>query len=146
MIESMTEVRTSRSMHSFDDSGLQPEQLFRDGWVSVLEKRFGAQVVTMNEFDDEGFVFGQPDEIELDVMIKNGLWIFVEFELFIDKGRMYFFERRVRFYERYHHRHADRMIMISPLFDDSSRRVGEKLGIEMYPSSLDVPVQQTISR
>jgi len=32
------------------------------------------------------------------------------------------------------------MIVVSPMIDDPARRVGAKLGIELYPDSLDVPV------
>jgi len=32
-------------------------------------------------------------------------------------------------------------VRVSPMIDDQARRVGEELGIEMYPDSLNVPVQ-----
>jgi len=54
---------------------------------------------------------------------------------------MHIFKRKVRFYERRHGRQANRMIVVLPMIDDRARRVGEELGIEMYPDSLNVPVQ-----
>jgi len=53
---------------------------------------------------------------------------------------MHIFDRKVRFYEKRHQRQATRMTVVSPMIDDRARRVGEKLGIELYPDSLDVPV------
>nr|VFK24376.1 MAG: hypothetical protein BECKLPF1236A_GA0070988_104162 [Candidatus Kentron sp. LPFa]VFK35617.1 MAG: hypothetical protein BECKLPF1236C_GA0070990_103992 [Candidatus Kentron sp. LPFa] len=120
--------------------GLQSEKAFRDALAGILVESFGVEVVNVNEFDEEGTVFGQPDQIELDVIIKNGLLIICELKSSVDKSAIYIFERKVRFYERRHQRQANRMIVVSPMIDHRARRVGEKLGIEMYPDSLDVPV------
>ena len=120
--------------------GLQSEKAFRDALAGILVESFGVEVVNVNEFDAEGTVFGQPDQIELDVIIKNGLLIICELKSSVDKSAIYIFERKVRFYERRHQRQANRMIVVSPMIDHRARRVGEKLGIEMYPDSLDVPV------
>jgi len=49
-------------------------------------------------------------------------------------------QKKVRFYDRRHHRQADRMIVVSPMIDDPARRVGAKLGTDLYPDSLNVPV------
>ena len=120
--------------------GIQSERAFRDALAGILVESFGVEVINVNEFDDEGEVFGRPDQIELDVIIKNGLLILCELKSSMSKSDMHSFERKVRFYERRHHRQADRMIVVSPMIDDPARRVGAKLGIELYPDSLDVPV------
>nr|VFK81200.1 MAG: hypothetical protein BECKSD772D_GA0070982_12505 [Candidatus Kentron sp. SD] len=120
--------------------GLQSEKAFRDALAGILVESFGVEVVNVNEFDAEGTVFGRPDQIELDIIIKNGSLIICELKSSVDKPAMYTFERKVRFYERRHRRQANRMIVVSPMIDHRARRVGEKLGIEMYPDSLDVPV------
>ncbi|MDS4018978.1 MAG: DUF3782 domain-containing protein [Candidatus Competibacter sp.] len=53
--------------------GLQSEKAFRDASAGILEKNFGVQVVNVNEYDDWGEVFGRPDQVELDMIVKNGL-------------------------------------------------------------------------
>jgi len=121
--------------------GLQTEKAFRDALAGILVESFGVEVVNINEFDDEGTVFGRPDQIELDVIIKNGLLIICELKSSVDKPAMYIFERKVRFYERRHQRQANRMIVVSPMIEERARRVGEKLGIEMYADSPNVPVE-----
>ncbi len=50
--------------------GLQSEKTFRDALAGILEQNFGVQVVNVNDYDDEGTVFGRPDQVELDVIIK----------------------------------------------------------------------------
>ncbi|WP_133512948.1 PD-(D/E)XK nuclease family protein [Candidatus Thiosymbion oneisti] len=120
--------------------GTQSERAFRDALAAILVESFEVEVINVNEFDDEGEVFGRPDQVELDVIIKNGLLILCELKSSMSKSDMHTFERKVRFYERRHKRQATRMIVVSPMIDDRARQVGEHLGIELYPDSLDVPV------
>nr|VFK30582.1 MAG: hypothetical protein BECKMB1821G_GA0114241_10679 [Candidatus Kentron sp. MB]VFK34858.1 MAG: hypothetical protein BECKMB1821I_GA0114274_10879 [Candidatus Kentron sp. MB]VFK77007.1 MAG: hypothetical protein BECKMB1821H_GA0114242_10899 [Candidatus Kentron sp. MB] len=122
--------------------GLQSEKAFRDALAAILVESFGVEVININEFDDEGEVFGRPDQIELDVIVKNGLLIICELKSSVDKPAMYAFERKVRFYEKRHQRQANRLIVISPMIDERARRVGKKLGIEMYLDSMYVPVKE----
>ena len=118
--------------------GLQSEKAFRDALAAILEHGFDVQVVNVTDYDDSGDVFGRPDQIELDVIIKNGLLLICELKSSIDKAGMYIFERKARFYERRHERKANRLIVISPIIDARARKVGERLGIEMYGDSTEV--------
>jgi hypothetical protein len=118
--------------------GLQSEKAFRDALAAILEQSFDVQVVNVIDYDDSGDVFGRPDQIELDVIIKNGLLLICELKSSIDKAGMYIFERKARFYERRHERKANRLIVISPMIDARARKVGERLGIEMYGDSIEV--------
>jgi hypothetical protein len=112
--------------------GLRSEKAFRDALAGILEKTFGVEVLNVVEYDDAGKVFGRPDQIELDVLIKNGLLILCELKSSIDKAGMYIFERKARFYERRHQREADRLIVISPMIDSRAQDVARRLGIETY--------------
>jgi hypothetical protein len=118
--------------------GTQSEKAFRDALASILEKSFGVQVVNVNEFDDEGDVFGRPEQVELDVIVKNGLPLICELKSSIDKAGMYIFERKARFYERRHQRQANRLIVISPMIDARAQKVAERLGIETFGDSTEV--------
>ncbi len=118
--------------------GMQSERAFRDALAGILENSFGVEVLNVNEYDDEGQVFGRPDQVELDVIIKNGLLIICELKSSIDKAGMYSFERKARFYEKRHGRTASRLIVISPMIDARAKKVAEKLGIETFGDSLDV--------
>jgi hypothetical protein len=118
--------------------GIQSETAFRNALAGILETSFGVQVINVNEFDDEGRVFGRPEQIELDVIIRNGVLLICELKSSIDKAGMYSFERKARFYEARHNRKAQRLIVISPMIDARARRVAEQLGIELYHDSVDV--------
>jgi hypothetical protein len=112
--------------------GLRSEKAFRDALAGILEKTFGVEVRNIIDYDDDGEVFGRPEQIEIDVIIKNGLLIICELKSSIDKAGMYSFERKARFYERRHQRQADRLIVISPMIDSRAQDVAKRLGIETY--------------
>ena len=118
--------------------GLQSEKAFRDALAGILEESFGVQVVNVNEYDDQGVVFGRPEQVELDLIVRNGLLLICELKSSIDKAGMYIFERKARFYEQRHQRTANRLIVISPMIDARARKVAERLGIETYGDSTEV--------
>ena len=118
--------------------GIYSEESFRDGLKGILEEAFDVEVININEFDDEGYVFGRPDQVELDIIIRDGTLIICEIKSSIDKAGMYIFERKVRFYEKRHQRQASRMIVISPMVDKRARVVAENLGIHVYTHAEDV--------
>lgn len=118
--------------------GIKSERAFRDALAGILEKSFGAQVLNVNEWDDECIVFDQPDQVEIDIIIKNGLLILCELKSSISKSDMYTFHRKAKYYEQRHKRKPDRLLVISPMIDERARQLGERLGIEMYGDSLDV--------
>jgi hypothetical protein len=119
--------------------GMQSEAAFRNALAGILEKSFGVEVLNITDYDDQGEVFGRPDQVELDVIIKNGLLLICELKSSIDKAGMYIFERKARFYEKRHQRQANRLIVISPMIESRAQRVAEQLGIETFSDSLAVP-------
>ncbi|HLC14896.1 MAG TPA: DUF3782 domain-containing protein [Thermodesulfovibrionia bacterium] len=122
--------------------GLYSEQSFRNGLKAILEETFKVNVIHVNEWDDKGFVFGRPDQIELDIIIKNSHLIICELKSSISRTEMHIFERKVRFYEEKHGRKCDRMVVISSMVDLKAKHLAEELGIETYTHSYDVKETQ----
>ena len=118
--------------------GLHSEASFRNGLKGILEELFDVQVLNVIEYDDAGEVFGRPDQIELDVIIKDGLLIICEIKSSMSRSEMYTFERKVRFYEKQHKRTTDRMLVISPMVDRRAQAVADNLGIRVYSYAEDV--------
>ncbi len=117
--------------------GLYSEQSFRDALRGILTGFFNLEVINVNEFDETGEVFGRPEQIELDVIIKNGLLLICEIKSSMSKADMYLFERKARWYERRHERKADQLIVISPMVDVPARKVAERFGIVVYSFAED---------
>ena len=112
--------------------GLYSEASFRNALEGILVGSFGVQVLNITDFDEVGEVFGRPDQVELDVIIKNGVVIVCEIKSSLSKADMYSFDRKVTFYQKRHQRPVSRKLVISPMVDDRALPVAEALGIEVY--------------
>lgn len=104
----------------------------------ILEDHFNIQVLHVNEFDDEGFVFSRPDQVEIDIINQDSALILCEIKSSMSKSDMHIFERKVRFYEQRHQRQATQMVVISPMVEDQARKLAQKLGITVYSYPEDV--------
>ncbi|MBD3305656.1 DUF3782 domain-containing protein [candidate division KSB3 bacterium] len=120
--------------------GLHSEAAFRNGLKAILEESFDVNVERYEDFDYTGQVFGRPDQIELDVILYNGTIILCELKSSISKSQLYAFWRKCQFYEDKHQRTVNRRIVISPMVEESAKKVAEELGIEVYGYADDVPL------
>jgi len=118
--------------------GLYSEASFRNGLKGILQNSFGVEVININDFDHEGEVFGRPDQVEIDVIIKNGLVILCEIKSSISKAEMYVFDRKAIYYEKHHQRKVNRKLVISPMVDQRALPVAQNLGIEIYSYAEDI--------
>jgi hypothetical protein len=112
--------------------GLSTEASFRNALAGILTESFGVEVVNLTLYDHNGVVFGRPDQVELDLIIRNGMTIACEIKSSIDKAGMYSFGRKVDFYAEHEQREISRRIVISPMVDRRALPVAEALGIEIY--------------
>jgi hypothetical protein len=118
--------------------GLASEEAFRSALAGILEKSFAVQVLNINEFDQEGIVFGRPDQVEMDIIIRNGTLILMELKSSMSKGDMHLFDRKCTYYEKHHQRRPDRKIVISPMVDPKALQVAQRLGIEVFTYAEDI--------
>ena len=112
--------------------GIASEASFRNALAGILTESFGVEVLNLTLYDHDGEVFGRPDQVELDLIVKNGLVIACEIKSSMDKAGMYSFGRKVDFYARREQREVSRKIVISPMVDRRALPVAEALGIEVY--------------
>ncbi len=118
--------------------GMKSEASFRNALAGILETSFDIQVLNVNEYDYEGKVFGHPDQVELDIIIKNGLLIVCELKSSMSKSDIYIFDRKVEFYANKHNRTVSRKIVVSPMVNPGVGAVAAKLNVEVFSDSLDV--------
>ncbi|MDJ0728872.1 MAG: DUF3782 domain-containing protein [Crocosphaera sp.] len=121
--------------------GLFSERSFRNALAAILEESFGVEVLNINDYDSDGIVFGRPDQVEIDVIIKNGLVIVCEIKSSMSKSDIYTFSRKVEFYQQKYQRQVNRKIVVSPMIDDTAFPIAESLGIEVYSYADDVYVE-----
>lgn len=112
-------------------SGIEPEQSFRDDLVIRFKKNDSIKFESVMEYDKAGYVFGLPEEIELDVIEKNGTLILCEIAFSISKADVCMFERKARFYEKMYNCKVDRLLVFTVIIDPRAEKVVEELGIEI---------------
>ena len=121
--------------------GIGSERAFRQALAAVLTESFGVEVLNINEYDDAGEVFGRPDQIELDIIVRNGTLIIFELKSSTDRSQLYIFSRKIAYYEKRHQRTADRKILVSPFIHPRAQELAQELGIETYGDSTDVELE-----
>lgn len=118
--------------------GRDSEATFRNALRGILTDSFGVDVINVNEYDDKGEVHGVPDQVELDIIIKNGTLIICEIKAAVSKADVYVFQRKIKFYETHHNRLANRKLIISPFIDEKAVAAAHRLGMEVYSDAEDV--------
>ncbi len=124
--------------------GIQSEATFRNALKGILAD-FNVDVQRVVEYDDQGVVFGHPEEIELDIVIINGKQMIAELKSSMSKSDVFIFYKKTDFYEKLRSRKADRLIIISPMVDNKAREFAEKLGMKIYSYAGDLPTDVTAS-
>lgn len=114
--------------------GLRSEQSFRNALKGILGEVSGLEVINVVEYDEEGEgeVFGRPDQIELDLVIKNGLLIICEIKSSVSKADIHIFCKKAGFYQKKHFVKADRLMVISPMIDKKALELAKNWGIKTY--------------
>ena len=117
--------------------GLSAEESFRSALAGILTESYGVTVLNISFQDSEGKVFGRPDQVEMDIMVTNGVCMAIEIKSSVDKQAIYLFDRKVQAYSERKGRTVNRKIVISPMVDSRAFRVAKELGIEVFTRSDD---------
>ena len=110
--------------------GLMAEGTFRAGLKTIIED-LGYVVENVVFFDDEGYVFLEPSQIEIDIIIKDGRKIAVEIKSSVSEGDVSAFERKVKFYEKKFNIKIDKKIILTPFANSKAIEIAKSLGIEI---------------
>jgi len=112
--------------------GLMAEDAFREGLRGVLESEFGIRVERWRGFDDEGFVYGHPSDVEVDVAVSDGRVLLVEVASHVKRSDISLFKRKAAFYERRAGVAVDRLVVVTPYADEDAVKLAAALGIEVH--------------
>ncbi len=118
--------------------GISSESSFRNALRGILEESFGVKVERVEYRDESGEVFGQPDQVELDVIIHDGQVLVCEIKSAASRADIHSFNRKVLSYEKRINRTVDRKILISPFVLPRDEELARQLGIEVYSDAQEV--------
>jgi hypothetical protein len=119
--------------------GYDSEDTFREA-IEYILKDSGFRVEHYQDYDPEGVVFGRPEQVELDLIIKDSRILVAEIKSSVNRADVATFERKVAFYQERTGRQVEEKIMISPFIDPRrTEKLAEKLGIKLItaPEELD---------
>ena len=97
--------------------GVFSEDAFRSG-VRELLRDAGYAVERWIYYDDRGYVYGYPSEVELDIIIKDGRTLAVEITSALKRGDLQQIRRKVEFFSTVTGRSVDAVYVITPFIHD----------------------------
>lgn len=112
--------------------GLRAESSFREAIKGIIEEHLPLKVERYRAMDEEGIVFGRPDQIELDLIIRDGMVVVSEIKSSISKADVIIFLKKVNFYEQKEKTVVDKKILISPMIDSAAVEFAQLNGIKVY--------------
>ncbi|HPP79201.1 DUF3782 domain-containing protein, partial [Methanospirillum sp.] len=99
--------------------GMDSENSFRNGLIEILRDT-GNEVSSYQISDTEGFVFGHPSVIDIDLIVRGDTIILVELKASVSKSDVYVFMKKAELYSRKTGKRTDRLVMITPFVDDDA--------------------------
>ncbi|MCS7212840.1 MAG: DUF3782 domain-containing protein [Candidatus Calescibacterium sp.] len=118
--------------------GIKAESSFRNAIKGILEEDFPVKVERYIAFDDSGDVFGKPQQVELDIILKDGKTILGEIKSSISIGDVSALKRKIDFYENKEGKKVDRVIIISPMVDKKALELAKEFGFKVYTHPADI--------
>ena len=117
--------------------GVESESSFREALSGILGD-LGFVKESYIKQDTEGHVHGHPDQVALDVVIRDGKLMLAEIMSSMSRSEVYTFEHVVKFYEDQENRKVDRKLTVCPFLTPGAIEVAEKFGIEVFGDVNDV--------
>ncbi|KAF5083770.1 PD-(D/E)XK nuclease superfamily protein [anaerobic digester metagenome] len=117
--------------------GVDSERSFRNGLTTILSET-GYEVFNYMVKDTEGFVFGHPSEIEIDVIVTGEKTLVVEIKASVSKSDVFIFLKKGEYYTKMTGKKVDGLIMIAPFVEDSAREVADKFTVTICDSVIDL--------
>jgi hypothetical protein len=123
--------------------GIMSEDAYRQG-VAELLKDAGFEVRRELLYDKEGYVFGEPSEVEIDMVVKDGKVIMVEIMTAYRRADTNVIVRKREFYEKVKNVKVDSVIAVAAYVEDKNpERIlarAQSLGIKVVlPTELNQP-------
>ena len=105
--------------------GMDSERSFRNGLIEILRET-GYEVTNKLMKDAEGFVFGHPSEIEIDLIIIGDKTILVELKASVSKSDVFIFIKKAKYFSQESKQIINKLIIITPFIDDDAKEFAEK--------------------
>jgi len=112
--------------------GIFSEEAFREGMRSIVEKLLGVGRVERWVYDDrEGYVYGYPSVVEVDLVIRDKEHILIEVKSSTNTGDVLEFKKIGELYEKVTGV-KPRLVIVTSYAYEKAKEIAKALGIEVY--------------
>ncbi|MDW8276148.1 MAG: DUF3782 domain-containing protein, partial [Candidatus Nitrosocaldus sp.] len=112
--------------------GIETEQSVREALKGIVGKELGYTIEEWNTHDYEGYVYGYPSNVQLDVVMSDGKVILLEVTSHVKRSDPFVLKRKAELYRMKVGREISKIMFITPFIDDEARDACRVLGIEVY--------------
>ena len=112
--------------------GILSEKAFREGLRGIVERELGLRIEKWIRWDGEGYVFGHPSAIDVDVSISDEKINLIEIKSRIGRADVYTFKRKAELYERIEGKKPTKLIIVTPYAEEDALETARQLQIEIY--------------
>jgi hypothetical protein len=120
--------------------GILSEDSFRQGVMEIL-KETGWKVDVVVLYDKTGYVYDEPSEVEVDVVVRDGRVFLIEITSSLKRGDLPIIKRKREFYERQTQRKVDQVLVVTPFihdkYQDRVKAMAKDMGIIIVYPKLD---------
>ena len=111
--------------------GVFTEEAFREGVKYLVRDLLQEyQADKWIYYDREGYVYGHPSIIEVDILVKDREYILVEYKSMTDRGDVAELYRIGKLFEK-EEKTKPKLLIVSPSIRKRAKELAEKLGIEL---------------
>jgi Uncharacterized conserved protein containing a coiled-coil domain len=117
--------------------GLMAEESFREGVKEIL-KDTGFSATKDLLYDKDGKIYGEPSDVEYDLIVKDGKAIMIEITSALKRGDLSIIKKKKEFYELQRSVKIEKIIIITPFihdkYPDRVRAMANSMNIDIvYP-------------
>ncbi|MEM4323685.1 MAG: DUF3782 domain-containing protein, partial [Candidatus Nitrosocaldaceae archaeon] len=80
--------------------GIMNEESVREALKGIVGEELGYTISEWNTYDDEGYVYGYPSSIQLDIVVSNGKIIVIEIASHIKRSDSFMLKKKVELYKK----------------------------------------------
>ncbi len=116
--------------------GLFTEEAFREAIKYLVSDLLRAYTVKRwTYYDSEGFVFGHPSIIDVDVLIRDNEYVLIEYKALIDRGDVAELAREGMLYEKAN-KVKPKLLIVGPAIRKRALELARELGVEVRASEV----------
>ena len=117
--------------------GVMSESAYREGLKEILRDA-GWTVESLVVTDVKGIVYGRPEEVEIDIVVRDGKVYIVEITSALKRSDLAFISRKAKLYREAKGVEPDRIIVITPFIHDKNpdriKAIAREMNIDIvYP-------------